>query len=154
MTLREHDSLPGTLGWRHGILLGMGFLDKLLIGGAAALVGAGLRSQWRDMQETQRRKSSPLHFDDGLTARGFAELAEEVARRTTRVVRADVKGMTVDLLVRSNSGLTTWEAQVDFNDYGRLTGRYWLKSGNDQSPIPKFYADRLREELARRISAR
>lgn len=132
----------------------MGFLDKALVAGAVALAGAGLRSQWREMQETQRRKSSSLQFDDGLTAQGFADLAEEVARRTTRVVRAEVKGMTVDLVVRSNSGLTTWDAQVDFNDYGRLTGRYWLKSGNDQSPIPKFYADRLREEIARRISAR
>ncbi|RXR23727.1 hypothetical protein EQW78_10950 [Oerskovia turbata] len=132
----------------------MGVLSKALAGGAAILIGAGIRALLRDAQETKRRKSSPLQFDDGLAAQDFAHLASEVASRTPRVTKADVTGMTVGLVVRSNSGLTTWSAEIDFNDYGRLTGAYWLTSENDQSPIPTFFADALQDEIYQRVASR
>ncbi|GCE75636.1 hypothetical protein [Cellulomonas biazotea] len=131
----------------------MGLLNKALVSGAVLVVGARVRAQVRDARETKRRKSSAPQFDTRLSGQDFIDIAGEIARKTPRVVRAEVRGMTVTLVVRSNSGLTNWEAEADFNDYGRLTGTYWLTSENDQSPIPEFFASGLQDEVCKRIGA-
>ena len=61
--------------------------------------------------------------------------------------------MTVTLHVKSNSGLSTWSAELDFNDYGHLTGAYWLSTENTQSIIPKHFADALQEQVRSRVSS-
>ena len=130
----------------------MGFLDKVLIAGGAAIAGALARSIVGDALETQRRRSSPLSFDDGVSREEFAAIAQDAARRAPRVSRVDVAGMTATLHVRSNSGLTTWTAQVDFNDYGHLTGAYWITTENDESLIPEHFARAVRAEIEKRSS--
>jgi hypothetical protein len=60
--------------------------------------------------------------------------------------------MTVNLYVRFNSGLSTWAAKIDFNDYGHLTGRYWLKAENSQSIIPEHFANVVRTQIKKRVS--
>ncbi|RYC05751.1 hypothetical protein [Nocardioides zhouii] len=100
----------------------MGFIEKLLTGGGVVVTAVMAIAAYREAQETKRRQSSPLSFDDGLPRSDFVEMARDVAKRTQRVDRVEVTGMTVTLYVRSNSGLSEWTAEVDFNDYGRLTG--------------------------------
>lgn len=129
----------------------MGLLGKLLAGGAVVAAGAVARSLYKDAQETQRRKSSPLHFDERLTQADFIAIAHGVAERVPRVQQVVVTGMTVTLDVSSNSGLSTWTAEIDFNDYGRLTGTYWVTSGNSDSLIPEHVADGMKENLLSRI---
>ena len=131
----------------------MGIFDKVLVGGIAALLGAGVRVMYKDAQETKRRQNSPLQFDSRLTEHQFADLVERIARKLPRFEGVDIAGMVVTLNVRSNSGLTSWTAKVDYNDYGRLTGRYWLTSENEQSPIPKFFADSVSDEILARIGS-
>ena len=121
----------------------MGLLEKLLIGGGAAL----LASVFRDAQETKRRRCSPLRFDERLSQSDFTALATEMAHRTPRVIGADVAGMTVVLHIRSISGLSAWQAEVDFNDYGRLTGTYWINTDNADSQIPEHFADALSAQV-------
>lgn len=127
----------------------MGLLEKLLIGGGAAL----LASAFRDAQETKRRRSSPLRFDERLSQSDFTALATEIAHRTPRVIGADVAGMTVVLHIRSISGLSAWQAEVDFNDYGRLTGTYWINTDNADSQIPAHFADALSAQVVERTAA-
>lgn len=129
----------------------MALFDKLLTGGGVALVGLLARARYRTAQETKRRKGSPLRFDDGVTQVQFTEIAHDIAKRTPRVDHAVVTGMAVALRVRSNSGLTTWTAEVDFNDYGHLTGRCWIDSENSESLIPEHFANAMQAELARRM---
>lgn len=129
----------------------MGLLEKLLAGGAVVAAGAVARSLYKDAQETQRRKSSPLHFDERLTQADFIEIAHGVAERAPRVQQVVVTGMTVTLRVASNSGLSTWTAEIDFNDYGRLTGTYWVTSENSDSLIPEHVADGMKAHLLSRI---
>lgn len=131
----------------------MGLFDKVLVTGGVALAGAVARSMYKDAQETKRRKDSPLHFDEGLTEREFDDIARATAQRTPRVQAAVTDGMTVTLYVKSNSGLTSWKAEVDFNDYGRLTGKYWLHSENSDSVIPKHFADAVREQILGGVAA-
>ena len=130
----------------------MGFLDKALVAGGIAIAGALARSVFGAALETQRRKSSPLSFDDGVTREEFAAIAQDAARRAPRVSHVDVAGMTTTLHVRSNSGLTTWTAEVDFNDYGHLTGAYWISTQNDDSLVPEHFAKAVRAEIRKRSS--
>ena len=127
----------------------MGLFDKLLVGGGVMLVGALAKSCYKDAQETKRRKNSPLHFDEALTQSGFTEIAHDVAKRTPRVQHVVVTGMAVTLDVGSNSGLSTWTAEIDFNDYGRLTGKYWVSSENSDSLIPAHFAIAMQAQLSR-----
>ena len=60
----------------------MGLLDKLVVGGAAALLGTGIIRAVRSGQETARRKNSPLQFDSRLTQLDFVRIAEQIARAT------------------------------------------------------------------------
>lgn len=136
----------------------MGLFDKVLVGGAVALVGAVARSIYqgskeakRVAEEERRRKDSPLVFFPRLGYQDFLDLVGEIAKTTPRLVDASVNGLVVFLEVRSNTGLTTWSAGIDFNDYGHLTGRYWLTTENDQSPIPKFFANAVQAEIRKRV---
>ena len=131
----------------------MGFFDKVLIGGGAVVAGTVARYLYQDHQETRRRRASPLSFADGITQSQFVDIVEELGRRTARVHRVVVDGMTVTLHVKSNSGLSTWSAELDFNDYGHLTGAYWLSTENTQSIIPKHFADALQEQVRSRVSS-
>lgn len=137
----------------------MGLVDKALVGGAIALAGFLARTLYVDGQETkrqaeeeQRRKDSPLVFDTRLSYQDFQNLVGEIAKTTPRVIGVRISGLVVFLEVRSNSGLTTWSARIDFNDYGHLTGRYWLTTDNDQSPIPEFVANAVKAEIQKRVT--
>lgn len=137
----------------------MGLVDKALVGGAVALAGFLARTLYvdgkeskRQAEEEQRRKNSPLVFDPRLGYQDFQNLVGEIAKTTPRLVGIRISGLVVVLEVRSNSGLTTWSARIDYNDYGHLTGRYWLTSDNTQSPIPRFFADAVRAEIQKRAA--
>lgn len=136
----------------------MGLVDKALVGGAVALAGFVARTLYvdgkeskRQAEEEQRRKNSPFVFDPRLGYQDFQYLVGEIAKTTPRLVGVRIGGLVVFLEVRSNSGLSTWSARIDFNDYGHITGQYWLSSDNSQSPIPKFFADSLRVEIQKRV---
>ena len=137
----------------------MGLLDKLLTGGGVVLIGVLARTVYQDAreklqnaQETKRRKSSPLCFDEVVTKSQFIETARDVAMRTPRVEDVTVTGMTVFLRVGSISGLSTWGAEIDFNDYGHLTGAYWLRTENDDSLIPHHFANAMQAQIKSRVS--
>lgn len=129
----------------------MGFLEKLLWTGGAVLVGAAIRSSRQAAQETRRRINSPPCFDDGVTELEFAEIAVTAARSLPRLKNVHVTGMTAVIDVGSNSGLSTWLARVDFNDYGHLTGNYWLETDNTESVIPELFAKSMQTAIRTRV---
>jgi hypothetical protein len=129
----------------------MSLFEKVLIGGGLAWLA---RTMHRNALEEQRRRDSPLTFEDGLTREDFEALATATARQTPRVVRSEVVGMTVHLHIQSISGLSEWQARVDFNDYGHLTGRRWIESENDDSQVPSYFADTMSAEIRTRAPRR
>jgi len=134
----------------------MGFLEKLLISGAVAVVGTlavkGSRELAAAAKEEQRRRDSPPRFIAWLTQEDFSAMVGYVSSQSPRIIRAAVTGLVVEITVRSNSGLTTWSAELDFNDYGNPSGSYWIRTENDQSPVPKWFADALREQMVQRLT--
>jgi hypothetical protein len=129
----------------------MGLGNKLIAGAGILAAGVLAASGLGDALETIRRKSSPLCFDDGLSETEFIEMARETARRSPRTEAGVVTGMSVTLHVRSNSGLSTWAAEIDFNDYGHLTGKYWVKTDNSKSLVPGHFADAMQAQIQRRV---
>lgn len=131
----------------------MGLLDKVIAVAGVAVLGTFVKSAIGEAMETARRKNTPLSFDDGLTEDEFVNLAHEAARRTSRCERVLTTGMVATIDIRSNTGLSTWSAKVDFNDYGHLTGRYWLTSDNTQSIVPEHFAKLMQAEILRCVSS-
>lgn len=128
-------------------------LGRLLTGGAGAVLATVVaRGIFKDAKEEKRRKDSPRNYGDGISEAAFNGIVRTQAKRTPRVHDVAINGMTAVLTVRSNSGLTYWYATIDFNDYGHLTGKYWLSSGNSDSPIPEFFADAVRAEIQQRVN--
>lgn len=125
----------------------MGFFDKLLAGGGVAAAGLWARKLYLDERETQRRRASPLTFDEGVTQADFDWMAQEAAKRTPRISSVATAGMAATISVRSNSGLTSWEAEIDFNDYGRLTGQYWISTSNPKSLVPQHFAEAVGAQI-------
>lgn len=130
----------------------MGLLDKLITGGGLVVAATAVGAMYKNTKETQRRRASPLVFTDGLTENEFTRIATETAERTPRVKDVIVDGMTTTVNVRSNSGLSVWTFEVDFNDYGHLTGAFWLKSENSNSVIPAHYAEAVQAKIRERQS--
>lgn len=137
----------------------MGLIDKAIaggvvavVGGVVALAGAGVKMLVAASREEKRRRETPPQFDERLSQEDFITMVQTLAKRTPRVEVAKIDGLVVKIYVRSNTGLSMWSAVVDFNDYGRATGHHWISSQNDQSPIPKFFAEQLREQILQRLA--
>ncbi|WP_251197387.1 hypothetical protein [Anaerotardibacter muris] len=110
-------------------------------------LGEYFEEQKRLFEEEKRRKESPCVFSDGISKERFAELTREAARETIRIESFDINEMTVIIHVKSQSGLTSWNASIDYSDYGHLTGRYWLTTENNESLIPEHFAKILRGKI-------
>ena len=89
------------------------------------------------------RKNTPFVFPDNLSEAVFREMAIRVAKPIKRLY-VSVDRQFVRGTVRTSSGINTWEFTIDFNDYGTLTGNYWIRFvENSDSQIPYSYAKQL-----------
>lgn len=59
----------------------------------------------------------------------------------------NIEGPIVYGTVRSQSGISDWSFTIDFNDFGRITGSYWLSSDNRDSEIPSTIAKRMKSDI-------
>lgn len=97
-----------------------------------------------DSNEEIERKNTPCRFTTELTQADFEEIAINVAKPIKRL-KVSVENEFVIGEVRTTSGINTWDFRLDFNDYGRVTGRYWVSyRGNTDSQIPDSYAMQLK----------
>lgn len=118
----------------------MGFWSGLF---AIGLTGYAIKKVRSSTQEEKQRKSIPCDFEDEITEEEFREIAKKCAYSVKRVKNVVFDGAIVYIGVRSQSGISDWYFSVDFNDYGHITGIYWLRSDNADSQIPKTIADRI-----------
>lgn len=92
-----------------------------------------------------------LVFDQGISEEEFRAMAYEEAERLPRFKSLREFDGNVVVSLRSVTGKTRWSFGVDFNDFGELSGRYWLHTENDDSSIPKEYAERLKKRITYRL---
>lgn len=148
----------------------MGAWEKLLGFGGAALVLYGISSARKNSkaraeqeekerkalarEETKlkkaiaaekRRQNTHFCYPDYLTQEQF----EEIAKVSIKPMRKKfsnygvVDGKFYGTII-SQSGISEWDFVVDFNDFGKLTGEYWLQSENHDSTIPRRVAETIR----------
>lgn len=107
----------------------------------------------KSAEERRRRANRPFMvcaFDEGISQEQFRQLAHEaVDSIKKRHVEIAVHGPIIEGIVWSNTNLSSWRFKVDFNDYGHISGNYWLQSDNDQSIIPKSIAEKVSFEIIR-----
>ena len=122
----------------------MGFLLKVLCAGVAV---AGLKKIKHDIDEENRRKSTVCRFDGEISKEEFYVMVKHSGKGIRRLTSLYADGTMVYGTVRSQSGISDWCFRGDFNDYGKLTGRYWLSTDNDDSDIPKIVAARIAQQI-------
>lgn len=119
--------------------------------GVTAL-GAGLlvlRNKNKEvLEEEERRKNTVCKFDDEiLSQKEFENIVIQNCKRIKRINNITVNGPIINGTVRSQSGISSWEFTIDFNDYGKITGRYWIFSNNKDSVIPTAIANMVKEHI-------
>lgn len=85
-------------------------------------------------------ENAHCNFKDGISKKQFENMVRQAYKSTKRLTALYNKGTVVYGTVKSQSGLTEWHFNIDFNDCGYITGQYWINSDNDDSDIPEKIA--------------
>ena len=121
----------------------------------AAAIGIGVVSAvvGKSRAEEKLRKETPFSFSVNLNKDDFEDIVYRVSRQIKkRHLSISIIGPVIYGSYSSQSGLTTYDFSIDFNDYGKLTGRYWLRSENSDSSIPERIASGVHDEIERILS--
>ena len=114
----------------------------------AGILGYAVKSSREAAQEKKRRMETPIDFSRNLTREVFEEAVRTEAKKIKRIVAVElVDNGIVKGTVRSQSGISEWKFDIDFNDYGKITGKYWIESSNSDSDIPWILAKRINNHL-------
>lgn len=105
------------------------------------------------LDKEKRRANSTCDFSEGISSDEFGEIAIKACKYTKRVYRAWVEGPVVYAQMKSNTGRTRYHFNIDFNDYGHITGRYWIRQYNKESGIPEEVAEKISREIKKRIGS-
>ena len=124
----------------------MGLLLKTLALGVGLTI-LGIKKIKHNIEEENRRKSAVCHFDEGISEEEFYAMVQLGGKGIRRITKLYAKSTMVYGTVRSQSGISDWNFQIDFNDYGKLTGTYWLSRDNKDSDIPQVVADRIAQQI-------
>ena len=125
----------------------MGWLGKILIGvGTIGLGGFIVKKLADDNKEEQRRRDTPCEFNDSVSYGDFCSIVYQSTRYIKRLT-VNVEGPIIYGTVRSQSGISSWRFKIDFNDYGKITGRYWISSDNTDSIIPQNLAEHIQNAI-------
>lgn len=122
----------------------MGFLFNAL---AVGLVLKTISDNRKEKEEELIRNRKACRFDGRISEEVFREIAQKAGKGIKRIKTIVVSNAKVYGVVRSQSGISEWGFLIDFNDYGKLTGRYWLSSDNSDSEIPRIVADRIIQQM-------
>ena len=101
----------------------------------------------RRAREEIRRRNTDCRFDGEISKDEFYAMVKRSGKGIRRIADLYAYGATVHGTVRSQSGVSEWRFTIDFNDYGKLTGTYWLSTGNGDSDIPRIVAARIAEQI-------
>lgn len=122
----------------------MGFLTTALLVG---LVGAGVVMLVKDSIKELDRKGTPCNFDNEISKDEFNEIVEKELKAIKRINDFSINDTVIRARVCSQSGISEWRFTVDFNDYGKITGNYWLNSKNNDSQIPESVAENIKKSI-------
>lgn len=135
----------------------MGAWEKVLGLGGAALVLYGISAIKKDnkeralkAEEENKRVNSSFRYPVEIPADKF----DEIVRQSIKPIKKKIRTISVNKgvvrgTVISQSGLSEWDFTLDFNDYGKLTGRFWLRSENSDSHLPERLGTAIQMQVER-----
>lgn len=101
----------------------------------------------REKEEERIRKNTPCNFDGYISYDEFESLVIDECKRIKRVKSVQIRGPFVYGEYESQSGLSRYSFEIDFNDYGKITGKYWLSQENKDSKVPIVVANNICNRL-------
>ena len=108
----------------------------------------------REQEEEKRRKSITCRFNKYIDEKTFNKIVYNLSKRYKRLSVASIENAIINVEYYSQSGITKYQASIDFNDYGQITGEYWLSNENSKSNLPNSFADNLSEYFIEIINRR
>lgn len=112
------------------------------------------RKEEEARQKEIQRKNTLCVFSAQLSKDEFEQIVLNVAKPIKRLT-VKISNQFVTGIVRTQSGIDTWEFCLDFNDFGKVTGNYWwVNKGNPDSKIPQSYATQLQNEIVKYIQSK
>ena len=86
-----------------------------------------------------------------LSYREFEDIIHEAASLLKREIKDyEIDGMMVYVKFYSNSEKSAWSAEYNFNDGGRITGRFECRETYPHAKAPRWFGDNV-ERLIRRL---
>lgn len=123
--------------------IGLGVLGAALALGTGCLIYNSVKTSKKEAQ----KKTIPCTFSDGISQQEFTLFAEQAGKTIKRIEKIIANGPIVIGIVKSNSGLSTWNFVIDFNDNGHLTGDYCILDQNSDSIIPTIVAQSIQTSI-------
>ena len=71
--------------------------------------------------------------------------SRECMRFESVLLEAEVDGPVIQGIVCSQSRTSEAKFKIDFNNFGHITGKYWMWSDNDNTEIPEMIAESISE---------
>lgn len=102
----------------------------------------------------ESRKSIPCNFNEEISFDEFCQIIYKTKKRIRRIKNIHIEGATVLCTVESQTGYSTWDFYVDFNDWGHITGEAWRKSDNLDSNIPKCFENIVSTQITELLLSR
>ena len=111
------------------------------------LTNEASKEEKEKIAEENRRKNTPCYFDGAISETDFQSIVKKAAKPIKRLKIMEIDGPIVHCSVRSTSGITTWKFTLDFNDYGKITGKCWSKIENKDSSIPDVFVEKIQDGI-------
>ena len=99
-------------------------------------------------EKEQQRRGTPCYFEDGVSEERFWEIVKNAAKKVGRIKTISVDGTKVYGVAESKSGVLEQEFELDFNDYGHITGKYWIYSNCNDSEVPNELAKHICKDMS------
>ncbi len=124
-----------------------GAIITALVGTGARLIYKSAKEEKEQREEEQRRKNTPCQFNNGISREEFNRVVKKSCKSVKRISKFTTEGPIIHATVLSQSGISEWHFSIDFNDYGKITGKHWITKENADSKIPDKIAERIEEDL-------
>ena len=113
-----------------------------------------LKDKYREYKREKNRPHMTCSFNEGITQSDLLCFAEHAASEIhNKEISVSVDGPIIQGVVVSQSRLTKWLFVSDYNDYGHITGKYWLWSENEDSKIPGVVAESVKAQIVSALAS-
>lgn len=103
----------------------------------------------RGFDSSRRFHSGHMQSRDFISAQEFQNIVAEVLNRNNDVYKYEFFNMAVQITLYSRSKKSKWNTFLDFNDNGRITGKYTYTQGYEGAAQPWSIGN----EISRRIKS-